>query len=109
MSIHNQRKKTFEARAKILSQGLVALGFNIPVMPDGAFYLYVDISHTNMDSADFCWRLIEDYQVAVTPGYDFGDSNAGNYVRFAYTTSEESIVLGLDRLGKALADWEVKV
>ena len=109
MSIHNQRKETFEARAKILSEGLVALGFNIPVMPDGAFYLYVDISHTNMDSADFCWRLIEEYQVAVTPGYDFGDTNAGHYVRFAYTTSEESIVLGLERLGNALADWAVKV
>ena len=109
MSIHNQRKKTFEARAKILAHGLVALGFNIPVMPDGAFYLYVDISHTNMDSADFCWRLIEKYQVAVTPGYDFGDSNAGRYVRFAYTTSDESIVLGLERISRALEDWGLKV
>ena len=109
MSIHNQRKKTFEARAKILAHGLVALGFNIPVMPDGAFYLYVDISHTNMDSADFCWRLIEEYQVAVTPGYDFGDSNAGRYVRFAYTTSDESIKLGLERLSCALEDWGLKV
>ena len=109
MAIHSQRKKTFEARAKILSDGLIALGFNVPVMPDGAFYLYVDISHTNMDSADFCWRLIEEYQVAVTPGYDFGDSNAGDYVRFAYTTSDESIVLGLERIGQALEDWGLKV
>ena len=109
MAIHSQRKKTFEARAKILSDGLIALGFNVPVMPDGAFYLYVDISHTNMDSADFCWRLIEEYQVAVTPGYDFGDSNAGDYVRFAYTTSDESILLGLKRIGQALEDWGLKV
>jgi aspartate/methionine/tyrosine aminotransferase len=58
-----------------------------------------------MDSADFCWRLIEEYKVAATPGYDFGDSNAGQYVRFAYTTSEESILLGLERIGTALKDW----
>jgi aspartate/methionine/tyrosine aminotransferase len=109
MSIHSQRKETFETRAKILYEGLVALGFSIPVIPDGAFYLYVDISHTNMDSADFCWRLIEEYQVAVTPGYDFGDSDAGRYVRFAYTTSEEAILLGLERIDQALQDWGLKV
>lgn len=105
MSIHKQRRGVFEDRAKILAEGLLELGFRIPVMPDGAFYLYVDISHTKMDSADFCWRLIEEYKVAATPGYDFGDSNAGQYVRFAYTTSEESILLGLERIGTALKDW----
>jgi aspartate/methionine/tyrosine aminotransferase len=62
-----------------------------------------------MDSADFCWRLIEEYQVAVTPGYDFGDSDAGRYVRFAYTTSEEAILLGLERIDQALQDWGLKV
>ena len=73
--------------------------------PSGAFYLYVDVSHTALDSTDFCWRLIDEYQVATTPGIDFGDHDAGRYVRFAYTTDEESINLGLQRLGEALSAW----
>jgi aspartate/methionine/tyrosine aminotransferase len=105
MRVHEQRKEIFQSRARILSEGLIALGFSIPVLPDGAFYLYVDISHTNMDSADFCWRLIEEYKVSATPGYDFGAANAGGYVRFAYTTGEDSILLGLQRIEQALKDW----
>jgi aspartate/methionine/tyrosine aminotransferase len=58
-----------------------------------------------MDSADFCWRLIEEYKVSATPGYDFGAANAGGYVRFAYTTGEDSILLGLQRIEQALKDW----
>jgi len=76
-------------------------------MPDGAFYLYVDVSHTGMRSDDFCWRLIEEHQVAVTPGKDFGEHFSNHFVRFAYTTSADSIALGLERIAKALKDWGV--
>lgn len=107
MVIHKERQEVFQTRAKLLAQGLMDLGFVIPVLPEAAFYLYVDISHTKMDSNDFCWKLMEEYKVAATPGYDFAEFNAGNYVRFAFTTDEESIVLGLQRIKEALIDWEV--
>jgi aspartate/methionine/tyrosine aminotransferase len=107
MAIHQQRRVIFSQRAKQLSQGLQDLGFSIPVAPDGAFYLYVDISHTGMKSADFCWRLIEEFQVAVTPGADFGQHHADQYVRFAYTTSEQHISLGLERIAQALQAWGI--
>jgi aspartate/methionine/tyrosine aminotransferase len=73
-------------------------------VPGGAFYLYVDISAIGVDAAQFCWRLIDDYHVAVTPGIDFGDHLADQFVRFAYTTDEDSIALGLERIGTALKD-----
>lgn len=108
MVIHQQRAEEFARRAKRLSAGLVEMGFKIPVMPEGAFYLYVDIAHTGMPSDEFCWRLIEEYQVAVTPGKDFGMHNSDQFVRFAYTTGDESIDLGLQRIAQALRAWGVK-
>ncbi|MEJ2088178.1 MAG: aminotransferase class I/II-fold pyridoxal phosphate-dependent enzyme [Gammaproteobacteria bacterium] len=107
MVIHEQRRQQFARRRDMLAAGLRALGLRIPVDPLGAFYLYVDVSSTGMDSETFCWRLIDEYQVAVTPGIDFGEHLAERHVRFAYTTSEASIELGLARIGQALADWGV--
>lgn len=105
MAIHRARAVTYLERADLLARGLRDLGFVIPVFPDGAFYLYVDVTHTGMNSHEFCWRLIEEYQVAATPGEDFGEHLKECYVRFAYTTDEESIQLGLDRIGEALRKW----
>ena len=82
--------------------GLSELGFNIPVFPQGAFYLYVDVSHTGLDSTEFCWRLLNEHYVAVTPGEDFGQHHSNKFVRFAYTTDEASIRLGLQRIAAAL-------
>ena len=72
---------------------------------DGAFYLYMDVSSSGMDSYNLCWRLINEFQVAATPGIDFGEREAHRFVRFAYTTDDESIGLGLERLGTALEAW----
>ena len=105
MGIHAQRAAAFGQRAQQLINGLEQLGFHIPVKPSGAFYAYVDVSHTGMDSAEFCWRLLEEQQVAVTPGRDFGSYQSDRFVRFAFTTDEASIDLGLERLGRALQVW----
>ena len=105
MCIHEQRRQRFEARRGKLLAGLEGLGFEVPAKPAGAFYLYVDVSRTGMNSHDFCWRLIDEFQVAVTPGIDFGANSAGSFVRFAYTTDDESIELGIERIGRALAAW----
>ncbi|MGD8415847.1 MAG: aminotransferase class I/II-fold pyridoxal phosphate-dependent enzyme [Pseudomonadales bacterium] len=107
MEIHEARRQKFAERRDRLSAGLEALSLEIPVAPEGAFYLYVDVSRTGMDSETFCWRLIDEYQVAVTPGIDFGTCAAERYVRFAYTTGEDDIDLGVERIGRALADWGV--
>lgn len=105
MAIHEERRQRFGSRRDQLAGGLRSLGLTIPVDPQGAFYLYVDVSSTGMDSETFCWRLIDEYQVAVTPGTDFGSHLADRYVRFAYTTGEEDIDLGVARIGEALSAW----
>ena len=107
MLVHSERAATFVQRQQMLSAGLSDLGFSIPIVPDGAFYLYVDVSHTGLSSADFCWRLLDEFQVAVTPGEDFGAYLHERYVRFAFTTDEDSIALGLQRIAAAMRSWGV--
>ncbi len=102
MIIHRERAKLFSQRAKKLSCGLKELGFEIPLMPEGGFYLYVDISEFGMSSDEFCLRLLDDFHIAVTPGIDFGANQGSSYVRFSYTTSEVNIDEGLSRLAKAI-------
>jgi aspartate/methionine/tyrosine aminotransferase len=105
MAVPEQRRQIFQRRRDLLARGLQDLGLEIPVTPSGAFYLYVDISSTGMNSSEFCWRLIDEFHVAVTPGNDFGSADPDRYVRFAYTTSDEDINLGLTRLARALEQW----
>ena len=71
-------------------------------MPQGGFYLYVDISKFGMPSEEFCRRLLDDFHIAATPGTDFGTHEASSYVRFSYTTSEVNIDEGLSRLANAI-------
>ncbi len=106
MKVHHDRAKQFMQRAKMLAQGLQQLGFKIPVQPQGAFYLYVDVSNTGLPAIEFCHRLLEEFQVAVTPGEDFGANSDQAFVRFAFTTDEASIALGLQRLQSALQRWD---
>ena len=105
MATHRARAEIFGQRRDLLLAGLQSLGFVVPVVPTGAFYLYVDISHLGLSSDEFCTKLLNEYHVAVTPGHDFGEHDCDRYVRFAYTTSEQEIVEGLDRIGKATAAW----
>jgi len=84
-AILESRRLELMARRDFLAQALQAIGFVLPVMPEGAFYLYADISRFAVDSFDFAARLLEKAGVAITPGLDFGEVKPERYVRFAYT------------------------
>ncbi len=105
MAVHESRRVAFARRRDRLADGLEALGFHVPLRPAGALYVYADVSVSGLDSAEFCWRLLEEYGVAATPGADFGDCAAAQFVRFAFTTSEDRIDEALQRLAAAMAVW----
>jgi aspartate aminotransferase len=65
--------------------------------PNGAFYVFIDISKTGMTSIDFCQALLEQQEVAAVPGIAFG---ADQCIRLSYATDMTSIEKGLDRLDK---------
>jgi aspartate/methionine/tyrosine aminotransferase len=93
--IFDARRDELQRRRDYLLAELRALGFGIAHVPAGAFYLYADASRFTDDSERFCFDLLEQHGVALTPGADFGTHNANTFVRFAYTT-------GMARLEEAV-------
>lgn len=85
LAIHEARRAEFAARRDYLIPALRKLGFLIPNTPEGAFYIYAEISNLSDDSFRFCTEVLHGAGVAITPGRDFGDNNAHRYVRFTYT------------------------
>ncbi len=85
LHIYEERRAQFAARRDYLVPALRALGFRIPNLPEGAFYVYADISALSDDSFRFCSEVLHGAGVAITPGRDFGDVDAHKYVRFTYT------------------------
>jgi aspartate/methionine/tyrosine aminotransferase len=74
------------------------LGFGIPVTPDGAFYIYADISRFADDSWEFAFDLLRRTGVCLVPGRDFGAAETGRYVRFSYANSMENLQEAVRRL-----------
>lgn len=72
------------------------------VLPQGAFYIFCDISSTGLDSAVFASRILEEASVALIPGEGFGRNDS---VRLSFATSVEQIEKGMDRL----EEWLSKV
>jgi aspartate/methionine/tyrosine aminotransferase len=78
-------KAELRARRDYLLPALRALGFVVPVVPEGAFYLYADCSTFSADSFAFAGEVLDRCGIAITPGIDFGRHLAQSHVRFAYT------------------------
>jgi aspartate/methionine/tyrosine aminotransferase len=89
--------RTYDDRRKMLLEGLRGVGFQIPVDPEGAFYILVDARHLGEDSYRLAFDILERAGVAVTPGIDFGRAAEG-YLRFSYANSRENLEEGVRRL-----------
>ena len=93
-----RRREIFRARRDYLLPALRELGFGIPLIPQGAFYLYADCSRFAKDSQTFALELLDEVGVAITPGLDFGSYRAAQHVRFSYATTLENLQEGVSRL-----------
>jgi aspartate/methionine/tyrosine aminotransferase len=98
----DERRDAFHDRRDLLLPALQAMGFDIPVTPQGAFYIYAGCRPFADDSFEFSLRLLQQTGVATTPGLDFGSHTARSHLRFAYTTSHERIAEAIARLRRAL-------
>jgi len=95
-----KRRGEFAERRDFLYENLLRLGFEIPIKPQGAFYIYADCSLFTRDSYQFAQDFLEDQAVAVTPGLDFGSNHPERFIRFAYTTSLDRMAIAIKRLEK---------
>jgi aspartate/methionine/tyrosine aminotransferase len=100
LAILEERRSEFKARRDFLVPALRRIGFRIPVVPQGAFYIYADCSALSQDSFAFARDLLETAGVAITPGADFGANAAERHVRFAYTNAIPVLAEGVKRIGK---------
>ncbi|MBF0539043.1 MAG: aminotransferase class I/II-fold pyridoxal phosphate-dependent enzyme [Nitrospirae bacterium] len=111
--------KTFARRRDFLYGGLQGL-FDLPVLPDGAFYVWADISKyttapsvtrsrsgmdSPVDSVAFANALLQWQHVAVTPGIDFGRNATNHHVRLTYTSSIDALQVGLERIKNFISQW----
>ena len=78
--------------------------FEIDAKPDGAFYLWCDVSKFSQNAVDFSYELLHKLHIAVTPGVDFGENETQRKLRFAYTRDIEHMKEGVERL-KGYLQW----
>ena len=103
LAILEERRRELQARRDFLLPALRRLGFDLPVTPQGAFYLYAGCEQHAPDSFAFAIEILEQAGVAVTPGRDFGRYRPERHLRFAYTTSMENLREAVERLERFLA------
>lgn len=96
-------RKAFEARAEeaaMLLNDIPGLGVR---KPEGAFYLFVNITDITEDSMAFCKSLLTEYGVAVVPGIAFGSDG---YFRFSFATDIVTIREGIRRIAKFVKQYK---
>jgi aspartate/methionine/tyrosine aminotransferase len=102
LAITESRRAEFQRRRDFLLPALREIGFEVPVTPVGAFYIYADCSRFTTDTFALAEDLLTKAGVAVTPGRDFGTNASERYMRITYTTSMENLREGVARIARFL-------
>lgn len=96
-------REEFRIRLDYLLTELRRLGFGIPIVLEGAFYVYANLPKGLENAELFCSRMLEEYNVAITLGTDFGYFNADNTVRFSYAQNLDKLKQGVANLERGLS------
>jgi aspartate/methionine/tyrosine aminotransferase len=103
-AILKANKEELRARRDMLLPALQAVGFEIPVEPEGAFYIYAGLGDIAADGETLAMHLLDEAGVAITPGRDFGHHATRTHVRFAYTTARCHLLEAVERI----AAWSAR-
>jgi aspartate/methionine/tyrosine aminotransferase len=102
-AIAESRRAEFEMRRNYFANALTQIGFKIPVMPDGGFFVYADVSAFTRDSEAFASEILDKTGVAFAPGIDFGEFRSREHVRMAYAVNMAKLQDGVRRLAHVLS------
>ncbi|NNM66034.1 MAG: pyridoxal phosphate-dependent aminotransferase [Burkholderiales bacterium] len=97
------RRAEFQRRRDVIVPALQAIGLDVPVLPDGAFYVWADCSRHAADSWDFCFDVMRETGVVLVPGKDFATVQPERWLRLSYANSVENLREAAARLGAYLA------
>lgn len=97
------RKVELLERRTLVLAALEGTSLRVHVVPDGAFYIYIDVSATGLDAWTFCERALTEAHVALTPGRDFATETADTHVRLSYAASREDLTEACRRLAEFVA------
>ncbi len=103
LAVAEERRQEFRRRRDYLVPELLKLGFDIPVLPDGAFYVYADCSRLSDDADRLTRDILDRTGVVLTPGMDFGVDGAKRFIRVSYATSMENLQEAVRRLREYFA------
>ncbi len=102
LAIYESRRLEFKRRRDFIAPALESLGFEVPVMPDGAFYVYADCARVNHpaagDSDALTRAMLHDAGTVMVPGMDFGVSAPRSFVRLSYATAYARLEEAVERL-----------
>ncbi|MCV2878705.1 aminotransferase class I/II-fold pyridoxal phosphate-dependent enzyme [Sedimentimonas flavescens] len=96
-------RAVYAENRRLMLEGLPKAGFTKIAPPDGAFYIYADVSDLTQDSVAFAAEILEKAGVAVTPGLDFDPRRGARTLRFSYARATADIAEGLGRLTRFMA------
>ncbi len=87
----------------VVIDGLAAASITRIAPPDGAFYIWADVSHlvplVGESSQDLCRAWLDELGVAATPGIDFDQIQGHRFIRFSYAGSTEEVAEAMARIG----------
>lgn len=95
-------KHGYQENRRILIEGLPKAGLRKFLPADGAFYLYADVSDFTSDSFEFAKQMLEQANVAATPGLDFDPVHGRSFIRFSYARSADEMREAVDRIAQWL-------
>lgn len=103
LEVFEQRRAVFKQRRDMFLPQLQALGFDVAVEPDGAFYIWANCEKVCQklqvaDSWELAFTLLEKAHIAIAPGKDFGANGMEQYVRFSIANSSENLQEAIDRM-----------
>jgi aspartate/methionine/tyrosine aminotransferase len=100
IATYEERKAEFKRRRDYIVPALASLGFKVPVMPDGAFYVYADCTSLSDDADRLTVDMLNKAGIVMVPGMDFGSHAARQYIRVSYATSMANLQEAISRLGQ---------
>ena len=95
----DERSIELGRKRELVIEQLIALGFEVPARPEGAFYVFARLPESMPDAEAFCQKALREVGVAMTPGTDFGEYNTQRYIRLSCAQPDAVLVEALEKLG----------